>query len=66
MATAKRAESFAARCRRLRIEHQLTQGQLADLLQVTTMTVWRWEKGHHEPIELIRHRFDAWARNGRS
>jgi non-specific serine/threonine protein kinase len=38
-----------ARLRRLRARLRLSQSQLANILGTTTVTVSRWEQGHHRP-----------------
>ncbi|MDR0751236.1 MAG: helix-turn-helix transcriptional regulator [Christensenellaceae bacterium] len=37
---------------------QITQMQLAELLEVSFTTVNRWENGHHDATILVRWRFD--------
>jgi len=37
-----------------RLEHHLTQLQLADLLLVTVLTVKRWEYGQRQPPWFLR------------
>ena len=49
---ARPVESFGARLRRLRKQHGLTQPALARLIDVTKLTVWKWERGDARP----RHR----------
>ena len=39
---------FAKRLRELRIERELTQQQLADILKVDRTTVMKWETGERE------------------
>ena len=40
---------FCERVKELRIEHNLTQKQLADKLQTTNSSVCDWEKGRSQP-----------------
>jgi transcriptional regulator with XRE-family HTH domain len=42
-------ESFASRLRRLRKQYGLTQPALARLVDVTKLTVWKWERGDAKP-----------------
>lgn len=45
----RESETFGARLRRLRQHHDLTQAALARLLNVTKLSVWKWERGHARP-----------------
>jgi transcriptional regulator with XRE-family HTH domain len=42
-------ESFGARLRRLRSQYSLSQAALARLLNVTKLSVWKWERGDVHP-----------------
>jgi DNA-binding transcriptional regulator YiaG len=42
--------SLGARIRAGRLKAKLTQRELAKLLEVSQVTVSRWEKGHHCPL----------------
>ena len=44
--------------RRYRLEHQLTQEQLAEKLGVAFLTINRWLNGHATPRELHRYRIE--------
>jgi transcriptional regulator with XRE-family HTH domain len=46
---------FAKRLREIRVENELTQKQLAELLQTTDDSIYSWEKGRSQPsIETLR------------
>ena len=49
---------FGEQVLELRMRLQLTQKQLADVLDVSYTTINRWEMGHYEATKLIRRRFD--------
>ena len=49
---------FSEQVLELRMHLQITQKQLAELLQVAYPTVSRWEMGHYEATKLMRRRFD--------
>lgn len=51
-------ESLLERLRQYRLEHQLTQEQLAKRLGVAFITLNRWLNGHAEPRELQRYRIE--------
>ena len=40
----------------LRLEHNLTRRQLAQMIYVTEVTLFNWEKGKTYPSEIYRHR----------
>ena len=52
-----------ASIRRLRKKLGLTQEALARRLDVSTVTVNRWERGHAEPSKLGMKALDALAKN---
>lgn len=43
----------------LRLEHNLTRRQLAQMIPVTEVTLFNWEKGKTYPSEIYRHRLAA-------
>ena len=46
---------FAKRLKEIRVENELTQKQLAELLQTTDDSIYSWEKGRSQPsIEALR------------
>ena len=46
---------FQNRLKELRIEKELTQKQLAEMLQTTDDSIYSWEKGRSQPsIEMLR------------
>ena len=46
---------FAKRLKEIRVENELTQKQLAELLQTTDDSIYSWEKGRSQPsIETLR------------
>jgi transcriptional regulator with XRE-family HTH domain len=42
-------DSFGARLRRLRSQYNLSQAAMAKLLNVTKLSVWKWERGDAHP-----------------
>lgn len=48
-AQASSAETFGSRLRRLRKQYNLTQPALGRLVNVTKLTVWKWERGDARP-----------------
>jgi phage transcriptional repressor len=40
----------------LRLEHNLTRRQLAQMIYVTEVTLFNWERGKTYPSEIYRHR----------
>ncbi|MBO0749863.1 MAG: helix-turn-helix domain-containing protein [Porphyrobacter sp.] len=42
-------DSFGARLRRLREQYNLSQAALAKLLDVTKLSIWKWERGDAHP-----------------
>jgi transcriptional regulator with XRE-family HTH domain len=42
-------DSFGARLRRLREQYNLSQASLAQLLDVSKLSVWKWERGDARP-----------------
>lgn len=50
--------TFGEKVLELRLRLQITQKQLAELLEVSYPTVNRWEMGHYEATKLVRRRFD--------
>lgn len=53
---------FSEKVKTVRGILQLTQKQLGEKLGVQYYTVNRWEKGHHEPTFLVRHKFDEFCK----
>jgi DNA-binding transcriptional regulator YiaG len=53
-----KAMTFCEKVLELRMHLQITQKQLAALLDVSYPTVNRWEGGHYEATKLVRRRFD--------
>ena len=46
---------FAKRLKEIRVENELTQKQLAEILQTTDDSIYSWEKGRSQPpIETLR------------
>jgi transcriptional regulator with XRE-family HTH domain len=46
---------FAKRLKEIRVENELTQKQLAEILQTTDDSIYSWEKGGSQPpIETLR------------
>ncbi len=46
---------FEKRLKELRVENELTQKQLAEILQTTDDSIYSWEKGRSQPsIEMLR------------
>jgi transcriptional regulator with XRE-family HTH domain len=50
--------TFGEKVFELRMQLQITQVQLSELLGVSYTTVNRWEGGHYEATKLIRRRLD--------
>ena len=46
--------------RKRRLDEELTQGQLAELLEVTVSTVNNWERGRNAPDVQARSRIIPW------
>jgi transcriptional regulator with XRE-family HTH domain len=46
---------FAKRLKEIRVENELTQKQLAEILQTTDDSIYSWEKGRSQPsVEMLR------------
>lgn len=46
---------FGKRLKEIRLENELTQKQLAEILQTTDDSIYSWEKGRSQPsIETLR------------
>jgi DNA-binding XRE family transcriptional regulator len=50
--------------RKRRLDEDLTQGQLAELLDVTASTVNNWERGRNSPDVQARSRIIPWRGSG--
>jgi DNA-binding transcriptional regulator YiaG len=50
--------TFSEKVLELRMQLQITQVQLSELLGVSYSTVNRWEGRHYEATKLVRRRFD--------
>jgi len=49
---------FSEKVLELRMQMQLTQTQLAEMLGVSYSSVNRWEGGHYEATKLVKRRFE--------
>ena len=49
---------FSEKVLELRMQMQLTQTQLAEMLGVSYSSVNRWEGGHYEATKLVKSRFE--------
>ena len=46
---------FAKRLKEIRVENELTQKELAKILQTTDDSIYSWEKGRSQPsLEMLR------------
>lgn len=48
-------DDFIAKLEEYRLEHRITQEQLADMLGVALITVSRWLNGHTRPNKIQAH-----------
>jgi len=52
------SKEYAKNIIRLRAKLGLKQSDLAELLEVSTATINRWENGHNEPLNIQKIRLD--------
>lgn len=49
-------ETFSSRLINLREDHNITYNQLSKAIEVNKTTIYRWEKGSHEPrlLDIVK------------